>query len=140
MFITFVFFVTILFVFFVDKMSVPVTIFHTQSRRISNTLWILTILTNTCARIQTKTFFSRIIIFTFTLTCFIIPFLIWITCCTIELAFTVKWNMISCYFTFFVCSHIKCFKVYDFCFFGTHIFGEKKLKIPAHLFKLIIKG
>ena len=44
---------------------------------ISHTLYILAILTNTYTRIATTIFFPLVIIFTFTLTCVIIPFLIW---------------------------------------------------------------
>ena len=46
---------------------------------ISNFFSILDILTNAYARIPTIIFFACTIIFTFILTCFIIPFLIWIT-------------------------------------------------------------
>ena len=69
-------------------------------------------LTNTCARILTKIFFALMIIFTFRLTCIIIPFLIWITCCT---------------FTFM-----------SFVSFGTYIFEDKTLQLRVHLPKLIM--
>ena len=85
---------------------------------ISNTFQIRTIFTNTCARIPTIIFFTLMIIFTFTLTCFIIPFFVWITCATIEFAFTITWNMFCHCFSFiFVCYQIKCFNIYVFCFF-----------------------
>ena len=97
-----------------------------------------TILTSTCARIPTIIIFAPTIIFTFTLACYIIPFLFWITCCTIEFAFTkFAWNMFCHCFNFiFVCNHIKCV----YFSFGTHNFGDKMLQLPVHLFKLIMNG
>ena len=59
---------------------------------ISNTFQILTILTNTCARIPIIIFFALAIISTLALTCFVISFLFWIVWCTIEFALTVKWD------------------------------------------------
>ena len=52
---------------------------------ISNTLYILAILINACTRIPAIVFFVCTTIFTFTLTCFIIPFLIWIICLLLNL-------------------------------------------------------
>ena len=106
---------------------------------ISNTIKILIALTNICTRIPTVIFFVSTIIFTFSLTCFIIPFLIWITNCTIEFAFTITLNMSCHQFSFiFVCYHIKYFNIY-LLFLLEHIFfGDNTLQLPAHLFKLII--
>ena len=70
-------------------------------------------------------FFHTYDIFTFTLTCFIIPCLIWITFCTVEFAFKITWYMFCHCFSFiFVCYHIQCFNIYVFCFFLEHIFLE----------------
>ena len=90
---------------------------------ISNNFEILTVLTNTCARISTIILFAVTIIFTFTLTCFLILPLIWITCCTIKFAFAITWNMFCHCFSFiFVCFHIKCFNICVFCFFWNTYF------------------
>ena len=89
---------------------------------INNTFKVLAILTNTCARIATIIFFALAITFTFTLTYFIIPFLIWITCCTIGFAFTIT-NVLASFLFFY---HFKCFNIYIFCllFLLEHIFLE----------------
>ena len=88
---------------------------------ISNTFKIRTIFTNTCTRAPTIIFFVLMIIFTFLLICFIIPFLFRITCCSIEPAFT--WNMLCCCFRFiFVYYHIKCFNINVFGFFWNTYF------------------
>ena len=81
---------------------------------ISNTFY----LTNTCARIP-LIFFALTIIFTFTLTCFVIPFLIWITCCTIAFSckFTITWNVYyQCFSLIFICYYIICLNIYIFHF------------------------
>ena len=82
------------------------------------------------------------IIFTFTLIRFIIPFLFWITFCTIEFAFAITWNMFCYCFSFIVVSYhiIKFFNMYVFCFFWNTYFGDKALQHPVHLFKLIMNG
>ena len=85
---------------------------------ISNTFSILTILLNICGKIPTLIFFAFRIIFTFPLTCFIIPFLFWITRCTIEFTFAITLNMFSHCFSFiFIYYHIKYSNICDFCFF-----------------------
>ena len=64
-------------------------------------------------------FFALTIIFTFTLTCFVIPFLIWITCCTIAFSckFTITWNMFyQCFSLIFICYYIICLNIYIFHF------------------------
>ena len=77
---------------------------------ISNTFWIFTILPNICAGIPTIVFFALTIIFIFTLTCFIILFLIWLTCSKFEFSLTITWNMFChCFSLIFGCYHIKCF-------------------------------
>ena len=61
---------------------------------ISNTFYIPTILTNTCARILTIIFFAHMVLFTLTLKfIIIISFLILIICCTFKFPFTITWNM-----------------------------------------------
>ena len=107
---------------------------------ISNFFKILAILRNTCASIPTRISFTLTVIFTFTLTCFIISFFIWITCFSIEFAFKMTWNMFCHFFRFtFICCHIKCFNIYVFSF-GTHVFEDKILQLRVRLFKLIIYG
>ena len=51
--------------------------------------------------------FVREIPFSLTLTFAIIPFLIWITCCTIKLVFTITWNLFPNILISFFCYHIK---------------------------------
>ena len=70
-------------------------------------------------------FLKLLIIFTFTLACFIIPFLTGIACCSVEFAFTITWNMFfHCLSFIFVCYHIKRFNIYIFCFFwNTYFWG-----------------
>ena len=87
---------------------------------INNTFKILAILTNTCARITTIIFFALAIIFTFTLTYFIIPFLDWITCCTIGFAFTVTIVLPS--FLFFIILNALTYIHFVFCFFWNTYF------------------
>ena len=80
---------------------------------INNAFKILAILTSTCARIPTVILFACTIIFSFTLTCFIIPFLFWIANCTVAFAFTITWDMLCHYFSFiFICYHIKYFNIF----------------------------
>ena len=118
--------------------------FITRNRRIiRNTFWIIPILTSTFPRIPTIIFFEMTIIVTFTLTrliFWIIQYLIWITCCTFEFAFTITLNIFCHCFSFiFICYHIKYFNIYVFFFsFGTHIFGDKTLKLPLNLSRLTI--
>ena len=58
--------------------------------------------------------FARTILYTLALTFIIIPFVIWVTYCTIEFAFTFTWNIFFCliYSSF----HIKYFNICVFCF------------------------
>ena len=75
---------------------------------ISNSFQIFAILTNTCAAILTIVFLALTIILIFTFKYSIIPFLMWITCCTIESVFTITWNMFChCSRFSFVSYHIK---------------------------------
>ena len=70
------------------------------------------------------------IIFTFTLTCFVISFLISIACSTIAFAFTITRNMFCHGFSFiFVNYHIKCLNIYVFCFFWNTYFWGKDITI-----------
>ena len=81
------------------------------------------------------------IIFTFTLACFIISFLFQITCCTTESAFTVYEIfsvIVLALFLFAIISNALTFM--SFAFFGSHVFGNKRLQLPVHLFKLIMNG
>ena len=92
---------------------------------LSNTFQILTILTSPCVRISNIIFFAYAIIFTFPLTCFIIQFLIWITCCTIEFAFTMTWNMFCHCLNFILFYyHIEYSNIYAFFFNSEHMFLE----------------
>ena len=69
----------------------------------------------TCARIPALIFSVLMIIFTFTLTCFIFPLLIWITYCTVEFVFTTAQNMFChCLCFIFICYNIKYFNIYHF--------------------------
>ena len=106
---------------------------------ISNSFEIPTILGNTCVRIRTLTFCQLMIIFTFTLICFIIPFLIWITYCSIDFAFKMTWNMFYHFFGFILFVIIlNALTCRSFVSFGTNMFGEKTLQLPVYLFNLII--
>ena len=108
---------------------------------ISNTFWIFTIPSNTCARIPTIIFYPLMIIFKFTLTCFIFLFLIWVTCCAFGFACTITWNIFCHCFSFiFICYYIKCFKIYVYVSFGKHIFSAMSLKPPVHLSNVIMNG
>ena len=73
---------------------------------ISNILQILPILTNTCAMILTIIFLAFSIIFTFTLTCVIIPFhfSFELHVAILNLQFKITWNMFChCFSLIFVC-------------------------------------
>ena len=103
-----VIFVAIVFVFFVDTLLITIiTLSHSVTEVSVIVFKYFTLLTNTCARILNIIFFTFMIIFTFTLTCFIIHFLIWFTCCTTEFAFKITWNMFCHCFSFicFLLSH-----------------------------------
>ena len=91
---------------------------------ISNAFEIFIIFPYVYARILTIIFFAHAMIFTLILTWFVMPFLIWITCCTIRLAFTITWNM------FF-----NCFSFISIWGLGTHTFADKsstELQLPLH--------
>ena len=80
-------------------------------------------------RFQLK--YAYTIIFTFTLTCFIIPFLIWITSCTLEFAFKITWSMFCYWLSFiFICYLIRWFNIglLFFCFFWNIYFWEWDIK------------
>ena len=93
---------------------------------IINTFSIFAIRINTCARIPTVISFACTIMFLFTLTCFIIPFSIWVTCCTIEFAFKITWNMFChCFnFIFVFVIILNALRFLSFVFLETHIFGD----------------
>ena len=75
---------------------------------IGNIFEIFTILVNTCGRIPTVIFLALAIVFIFPLTCFIMPFLIWITSWTIDLAFRIIWNMLyQCFCLISIFYHVK---------------------------------
>ena len=94
---------------------------------ISNIFKILAILTNTCARTPTVISLAHTIIFTFTLTCFVISFLIWTTFLIwtqlyIEFVFTIAWNMLwHCFSFIFICDISNTLTFMSFAFFR-HIY------------------
>ena len=104
---------------------------------ISNTFYILIISTYTCVRIVTIIFFALMIFLKFILTCLIISFLIWITCCTIESHEI--FSAIALASSLFVIT-LNTLKFISFASYETYISGDKTLQYPTHLFKLIING
>ena len=84
-------FAAIAFVFFIDRISITNIISSHSITEVSAILKsiALALLTNTCASILTIIIFTCKIIFKFTLTCFIIPFLIEIAFFNTEFAFTI---------------------------------------------------
>ena len=111
---------------------------------IANHFYILIILTNTFiqTRIQTRILFAYALIFTLALICLVIPFLVWIKCCTIEFAFTITRNIIWHFFSFIffvIISDALTFMSFGFTF-GIHILGDKTLQLLLHLSKLIMNG
>ena len=108
--IVFVIFLGIVFVTFVDTLSVA---FIISSHKLKYQQYFPTILTNTCAKITTAKFLSHAILFTLALPCIVIPFLIWVTCCSIEFAFAITWNMFCQSFSFIYSSYyIEYFNIY----------------------------
>ena len=91
---------------------------------INNTFEILVILTNTSGKIATIIFLALTIVFTFTLTCFIMPFLIWITSCTIDLSFKITWNMLYQCFASFLFVIISNTLTLVFCIFRDTYFEK----------------
>ena len=90
-------------------------------------------------RIPTIFFFAGTILFTLVVVCIIIPFLIWIACCTIEFDFTIN---VCQYFGFmYSFYHIKNLNIYVLFLLETHIFVDKSsaaLQLPLDLSKIII--
>ena len=99
---------------------------------------------NTCAGILTVILFARMILFTLTLTFAIIPFKIWIACCTIESAFTIAWNIFYQCFSFIYSSYkIKYSSICMFCFGWNGFFEDtssRAAQLSLHLFRLTING
>ena len=99
---------------------------------ISNTFEMLTILINACARIPTIIFFALTIFFTFTLTCFIIPFLFELLVVLLnlhlqshEICFVIA---LASFLFIIILNVLLCVS------FATHIFGGKTSQIPVHLY------
>ena len=66
---------------------------------------------------QLQSFSKLMIIFTPILSCFTIPLLIWITCCTVKFDFTFAWTKFYQWFSFICfCYHINYLNIYTFCF------------------------
>ena len=140
-------FVGIVFVFitFVDTISIAYIISsHTILDSWAILFQILNILTNTCARIPTYSFLYVRYFLHSHWHVLLFHFLIWITCCTIEFALKIAWNMFFHCFSFIsACYHIKYFNIYIFCFTGNTCYVDKlskKLQFPLHLSRIFMNG
>ena len=101
----------------------------------SNTFQILSILTNTCVRIPNIIIFACMIIFTFTLKCLIILFLIWFHVVLLNLYLQSHETCFAVALDLFLSAILlNALTLMSFVSFGTHTFGEKALQLPVHLF------
>ena len=132
----------IVFVFYVVKLSMKITISSHLVTEVSATLFKYLLFSKKYVLGFQLNSFSHLCKFLYShWHVLLFYFLFWITCCTIQFAFTITWNMFCHCFSFiFVCYQIKGFNIYVYCFFGTQIFWNKTLQLPVHLFKLIMKG